>query len=100
MHLEKSQQKFDELLSSDGLADSLILWNQLLSYIRRDNGNVSTFWMSYVDRVGDILLGLIRASSRLTIFCIQVYKQFSNGGFSVQLADGNPFGLIPVDQAI
>ena len=59
---EMSQAKFDELLSSDGLADSLILWNQFLSYLRHDNGNLSTFWMSYVDMVGDILLGLIRAS--------------------------------------
>ncbi len=59
---EMSQAKFDELLSSDVLADSLILWNQFLSYLRHDNENLSTFWMSYVDMVGDILLGLIRAS--------------------------------------
>ena len=44
------------------LADSLILWNQFLSYLRHDSGNSSTFWMSYVDMVGDILLGLIRDS--------------------------------------
>ena len=59
---EMSQAKFDELLSSDCLADSLILWNQFLSYLRHENENLSTFWMSYVDMVGDILLGLIRAS--------------------------------------
>ena len=29
----------------------------------------------------------------------QVYQHFSNGGFSVQLADDNPFGRIPIDQA-
>ena len=28
----------------------------------------------------------------------QVYQHFSNGGFSVQLADGNPFDRITVDQ--
>ena len=46
---EISQSEFDELLSSDGLAESLILWNQLLSYLCHDNGNFSAFWMSYVD---------------------------------------------------
>ena len=59
---EMSQPEFDELLSSDGLAESLILWNQCNSYLRHDNGNLSTFWMSYVDMVGDILLRLIRTS--------------------------------------
>ena len=29
----------------------------------------------------------------------QIYQHISNGGFSVQLADDNPFGRIPVDQA-
>ena len=29
----------------------------------------------------------------------QVYQHFSNGGFSGQLADDNPFGRMPVDQA-
>ena len=43
---EMSQTKFDELLSSDGLAESLILWNQFLSYLRHDTENVSTFWVS------------------------------------------------------
>ena len=110
---------------------------QFLSYLRHDNGNLSTFWMSYVDMVGDILLGLIRVSRegnwQLHLFAIrktipwcfvydslnyarylpayyaqminlqtdhpQVYQHFSKGGLSVQLADDNPFGRIPVDQA-
>ena len=57
---EMSQPEFDELLSSYGLADSLILWNQFISCLRHDNGNRSAFWISYVDMVGDILLRLIR----------------------------------------
>ena len=61
-HGEMSQPEFDELLSSDGLAESLFLWNQFLSHLRHDNGNLSTFWMSYVDMDGDILPGLIRTS--------------------------------------
>ena len=34
---EMSQPEFDELVSSDGLADALILWNQFLSYLCQDN---------------------------------------------------------------
>ena len=30
----------------------------------------------------------------------EVYNIFCNGGFSVQLADQNPFGRIPVDRTI
>ena len=56
---EMSKPEFGQLLSIDGLADLLILWNQFLSYLGYDNGNLSTFWMSYVDMVGDILLRLI-----------------------------------------
>ena len=59
---EMSQAKFDELLSRDGLAELLILWNQFLSYLRHDNENFSTFWISYVDMVGDIILRLVRTS--------------------------------------
>ena len=59
---EMSQAKFDELLSSDGLAESLILWNQFLSYLRHDNGNLSTLCMSYGDMIGDIILRLVRTS--------------------------------------
>ena len=92
--------------------------------------------MSYVDIVGDLLLGLLRASregnwhlsaiSKMIPWCfaydranyarylptyltnmyslkdkhLEVYNIFCNGRFSVQLADQNPFGLIPVDQTI
>ena len=56
-HVDMSQPEFDELLS-----DSLILWDMFLSYPRHDNRKLSTFWVSYVDMVGDILLGLIRTS--------------------------------------
>ena len=59
---EISQAKFDELLSSDALAESLILWYQFLSYLR--HGNLSTFWMSYGDMVGDILFRLVRIHVR------------------------------------
>ena len=73
-HGDMSQPEFDELLSSDSLADSLILWNMFLSYPRHDNRNLQPNHP-------------------------QVYQHFSNGGLSAQLADDNPFGRIPVHQA-
>lgn len=92
--------------------------------------------MSYIDIVGDVLLGLIRASRegnwQLHLYAIRnmilwcfaydkinyarylpvyyaqminlhsehpnVYSNFMNGIFSVQLAGESPFGRIPVDQ--
>ena len=94
--------------------------------------------MFYVDIVGDILLGLLRAYregnwhlhlstiSKMIPWCFaydranyarylptyltkmyslkdkhpKVYNIFCNGRFSVQLADQNRFGLIPVDQTL
>ena len=70
---EMSQAKLDELLSSDGLVDSFILWNLFLSHLRHDNGNLYTFWMSYADMVGDILLGLIRASRERAIDSLYLF---------------------------
>ena len=39
-----------------------VSWNEYLDFLRHDNGNLSAFWMFYVDILGDILLGLLRAS--------------------------------------
>ena len=36
-----------------------VSWNEYLDFLRHDNGNLSAFWMSYVDIVGAILLGLL-----------------------------------------
>ena len=38
--------------------------------------------------------------SRLPIDHPEVYIHFQQGGFSVQIGSSNPFGRIPVDQAI
>ena len=113
-----------------------VSWNEYLDFLRHDNGNLSAFWMSYVDIVGAILVGLLRASREgnwhlhlsaiskiipwlMTELSMQdtclhtntkmyslkdkhpeVYNIFCNGEFSVQVADQNPFGRIPVDQTI
>ena len=92
-----------------------VSWNEYLDFLRHDNGNLSAFWMSYVDIVGDILLGLLRASregnwhlhlsaiSKIIPWCFlydRANNIFCNGEFSVQVADQNPFVRIPVDQSI
>ena len=38
------------------------MWNDFLNYLRHDDGELSAFWMIYVDVIQDILLGLLRAS--------------------------------------
>ena len=61
-HNNMSQEKLQELLNSEELTNSFIAWNHYLDHLRNANGNLSSFWMSYIDMVGDILLGLLRAS--------------------------------------
>lgn len=38
------------------------MWCQFLEHLRHTNGDLSAFWMSYIQLVGDVLLGLIQAS--------------------------------------
>ena len=61
-HNDMSQEKLDELLNSKELTNSFIAWNHNLDHLRNAKGNFPSFWMSYIDMVGDILLGLLRAS--------------------------------------
>ena len=61
-HKDMSQEKLDELLNSEELTNSFIAWNHNLDHLRNAKGNFPSFWMSYIDMVGDILLGLLRAS--------------------------------------
>ena len=37
----------------------LPLWSELLYHLRNDNGELSAFWMSYIDLVEDVLLALL-----------------------------------------
>ena len=105
--------------------------------LRSANGDLSAFWMSYIDLV-NLLLEFIRASregnwplhphavSMIIPWCFaydrqnyarflpvyladmqnlardnaRVYEHFKNGGSAVLTGDNNPFGRIPVDQAI
>ncbi|KAL1262233.1 hypothetical protein QQF64_007498 [Cirrhinus molitorella] len=58
---EISQKRFEGTLEQDSCQCILTRFNEFLSYLREDNGPLSSFWMSYVDMV-EILLSLIRAS--------------------------------------
>lgn len=59
---EAEPEQCESILNSDCFKEIYPLWMQYLQYLRSENGPLSCFWMSYIDIVGDILLGLIRAS--------------------------------------
>ncbi len=57
-----SQQEFEELLQTPLLVQVMTLWNNFLEHLRHNNGALSAYWMSYIDMVEDVVLGLLRAS--------------------------------------
>ncbi|KAL8619632.1 hypothetical protein ACOMHN_019687 [Nucella lapillus] len=61
-HDDVGQAAFESLLQQSVVTYVLHLWNDFLNYLRHDNGELSAFWMTYVDIIQDILLGLLRAS--------------------------------------
>ena len=62
MVCDVNQQEFDDLLDSPLLAKLMTLWNDFLEHLRHNNGELSTYWMSYIDIVESVMLGLLRAS--------------------------------------
>ncbi|KAL8567726.1 hypothetical protein ACOMHN_009034 [Nucella lapillus] len=135
-HDDVGQVTFQALLDNPVVCQILDFWDEYLQHLRHDNGDLSAFWMSYVDMVEDVLLGLLRASREgnwdlhlhairsMIPWCFsydklnyarflpvyyaemtnlatdhpEIYEEFQKGNFSVQLATGNPFARIPVDQ--
>ena len=133
---EVELRQCESILNSDPFKEIHLIWMQYLQYLRSENGPLSCFWMSYIDIVGDVLLGLIQASRegnwQLHLYAIRniilwcfaydkinyarylpvyydqmiklpsehpnVYSNFMNQRFSIQLAGESPFGRIPVDQ--
>jgi len=104
-HDDVGQIAFESLLQESLLTYVLDLWNDFLNYLRHDNGELSAFWMTYVDIIQDILLGLLRASregnwdlhlhaqmTNLAVSQPEIYQAFKDGHFSVQLTESNPFG--------
>ena len=54
--------QYNNLLNSESLLQVYQLWSKYLENLRQENGKLSAFWVSYIHLVGDVLLGLIRAS--------------------------------------
>ncbi len=57
-----NQQDVDKLLDSSVLAKLVTLWMDFLEHLRHQNGELSAFWMSYIDMMENVVLGLLRAS--------------------------------------
>ena len=131
------QKNFECILQDPVFAELSDAFSDYLEFLRSKSGNLSNFWMSYVDLV-EILLSLIRSSREgnwqlhlssiralvpwcfaydkqnyaryLSVYFAQmsnlendhpdVYENFRDGGFSVQLGSQNPFSRIPVDQTV
>jgi hypothetical protein len=58
---ELTQDQLEELLQNPSCRRILQLFNMYMNFLRSDNGDLSAFWMSYMDMV-EVVLGLIRAS--------------------------------------
>lgn len=56
-----NQQKQDEVLNSQALKQVYELWTLFRDFLRCNKGQLSAFWMSYIQLV-DVLLALIHAS--------------------------------------
>ena len=62
LHNDLCQTNLEILLVHEDLTQTALLWDEYLQDLQYDNGDLSVFWMLYVDIVDGILLGLIRAS--------------------------------------
>lgn len=62
MTSDLNQEKMTNLLQSPHSAELITLWTDYLEHLRHNNGELSAFWMSYIDMVEDVVLGLLRAS--------------------------------------
>ena len=56
------EESLDQLLQSLVLPQVMTVWRQFLNNLHQNNGELSAFWMSYVDMVEGIVLGFLRAS--------------------------------------
>lgn len=56
------QEVFDGLVESSLLTEVMTMWREFLEKLPCSNGELSAYWMSYVDMVEGVVLGLLRAS--------------------------------------
>ena len=54
------QDNLDCLLHSPALTELRNCWGNVLEHLRHTNGELSAYWMSYIDLVETVLLGLLR----------------------------------------
>ena len=59
---ELNQKQLSNLLQSSDLAGIMSLWGDFLEHLRHSNGQLSAYWMSYIDIVENVVLGLLRAA--------------------------------------
>ena len=66
--------EFQDKLKSQSFVELTDFYDQYMDYLRHKNGNLSQFWVSYLDMV-EILLGLLRASRegdwKLHLSCVR-----------------------------
>ena len=55
------QSRLNEVIQNESCARIFMLYNTYFEKLRKQSGQIASFWMTYIDIV-DILLGLIRAS--------------------------------------
>ena len=59
MSNDLSQDSFDCLFESSSIAKVLAMWEEFLNHHRHHNGDLCAFWMSYLEYVETIVLGLL-----------------------------------------
>ena len=59
---ELNQKQLSNLLKCSFLTELMSLWGDFLEHLRHSNGDLSAYWMSYIDIVENVLLGLLRAA--------------------------------------
>jgi len=57
-----NQQSFDKLPESPVFAKLTTQWASFLEHLRHDNGELSAFWMSYIDIMENVVLNLLCAT--------------------------------------
>ena len=128
---------FHETLSKSVYMRVANLFDEHQEFLKKENGDLSALWMSYIDMVG-VMLDILRASREgnwqlhlasiktMIPWCFaydkvnyarylsayyqemvllpetqpEVHEYMTSGGFCVQMGQLNPFGRIPVDQAV
>jgi hypothetical protein len=54
--------QYSDTFSEDNVTSLIEIFCKYLLFLKHDNGDLSSYWISYIEIVGNILLGLIRAS--------------------------------------